>query len=172
MPLLAKVDAALAQLEDLLLILAMAVITGLVGLGVVLRYVFNSPLTWSEEFIVTLFVWTVMLGIPSAFRAHMHLRIDVLVLRLGKAGRAVAGVLACLSAAAIVLVTFYAGVLQVQASWSTQTPMLGISSGWTFLALPVSLALLFVHGLVMWWQSSAQALLQNATEAVVDAAQG
>jgi TRAP-type C4-dicarboxylate transport system permease small subunit len=170
--LLRKLDAALARLEDLLLIIAMAVITGLVGLGVVLRYVFSSPLTWSEEFIVTLFVWTVMLGIPSAFRVHMHLRIDVLVLRLGKTGRAVAGALACLCAAAIVLATIYAGVLQVKASWTTQTPMLGISSGWTFLALPVSLSLLLLHGIVMWWQSSAEALLQNATEAVVDAAQG
>ena len=49
--------------------------------------------------------------------------------------------------------------------------MLGISSAWTFLALPVSLGLLLFHGVVMWLDSSAQAVLENSTEAVVDAAQ-
>jgi TRAP-type C4-dicarboxylate transport system permease small subunit len=165
------VDGALAWVEDRLLILGMAVITVMVGLGVVLRYVFSAPLTWSEEFIVTLFVWTVMLGIPSAFRAHMHLRIDVLVLRLGPVGRRVMGVVAGLATAVIVGVSIAAGSMQVMASWSTLTPMLGVSSAWTFLALPLSLSLLLFHGVVMWLESSAQAVLENTNEAVVDAAQ-
>ncbi|MCK7582734.1 MAG: TRAP transporter small permease subunit [Chromatiales bacterium] len=43
----------------------------LVGLGVVMRYVLNDPLTWAEEFVVTLFVWMlIMLGIPAALRSN------------------------------------------------------------------------------------------------------
>ena len=64
------------RIEDWLLIAATATIAVLVGLGVVMRYVLNDPLTWAEEFVVTLFVWSIMLGIPAALRSNMHIRID------------------------------------------------------------------------------------------------
>lgn len=169
--LLFKIDAVLARWTDIALVAATAVIAFLVSLGVLLRYVFNSPLTWGEELIVTLFVWTVMLGIPSALRAHMHLRIDVLILRLPPAARRACALMAVLSTAAILVVTLYAGITQVIGSWSAVTPMLGISSGWTFIALPLSLTLTLLHGFVIWRRDAVQAVLQNATEAVVDAAQ-
>ena len=53
---LTRLSAALARVEDLLLMAMTATMAVLLGLGVVLRYVFNDPLTWSEEFVVTLFV--------------------------------------------------------------------------------------------------------------------
>jgi TRAP-type C4-dicarboxylate transport system permease small subunit len=170
MSLLYKVDASLARWTDVALIATTAIIATLVSVGVLLRYVFSSPLTWAEEFIVTLFVWSVMLGIPSAVRAHMHLRIDVLILRLNSMGRRVAAFIAVLCTTAILGATLYAGVTQVAGSWSTSTPMLNISSGWTFLALPLSLGLTLLHGLVIWKKASVEAVLQNSTEAVVDAA--
>ena len=63
---LRALDRALARLEDWGVTVIVAVMAVLLGLGVVLRYVFNDPLTWSEEFVVTVFVWAVMLGVPSA----------------------------------------------------------------------------------------------------------
>ena len=79
---LKTIDRRLARLEDFLIMVMMATLALLIGLGVVLRYVFNNPLTWSEEIVVTVFVWMVMLGVPSALRSKMHIRIDVLILRL------------------------------------------------------------------------------------------
>ncbi|MFM7570957.1 MAG: TRAP transporter small permease, partial [Betaproteobacteria bacterium] len=61
---LRALDRRLAKLEDLLIMAMVAMIAIFLGLGVVLRYVFNNPLTWAEEFVVTLFVWSVMLGVP------------------------------------------------------------------------------------------------------------
>jgi TRAP-type C4-dicarboxylate transport system permease small subunit len=171
MPLLYKIDAFLARWTDVALIATTATIAALVSLGVLLRYVFSSPLTWAEEFIVTLFVWSVMLGIPSAVRAQMHLRIDVLILRLNSLGRRISAFIAVLCTALILAFTLYAGITQVVGSWSAYTPMLGISSGWTFMALPLSLAMTLLHGLVIWKRASVEAVLQNGTEAVVDAAQ-
>jgi TRAP-type C4-dicarboxylate transport system permease small subunit len=88
---LKALDRALAWLEDTLVTVITGTMAVLLGLGVVLRYVFNDPLTWSEEFVVTIFVWSVMLGVPSALRTRMHIRIDVLILRLGATGRRVCG---------------------------------------------------------------------------------
>ncbi|AKU25405.1 TRAP transporter small permease [Geobacillus subterraneus] len=50
-----------------------------VFLNVVLRYVFNSGLTWSEELARYLFVWTVFLGAVVAAKDKGHLAVDLLV---------------------------------------------------------------------------------------------
>jgi len=52
---LKTIDRRLARLEDLLIMVMMATLALVLGLGVVLRYVFNNPLTWSEEIVVTFF---------------------------------------------------------------------------------------------------------------------
>ena len=89
-----RLGNGLAWLEDVLVMWTVAIIAVLLGLGVILRYVFNNPLTWAEEFVVTLFVWSVMFGIPSALRSRMHIRIDVLILRLKPQARRWVGLLA------------------------------------------------------------------------------
>jgi TRAP-type transport system small permease protein len=170
MELFRRLDDGLARLEDLFLIAAMAAIVSLVGLGVVLRYVFNSPLVWTEEFVVTLFVWTLMIGVPAALRSNLHIRIDVLVLRVGAAGRRILGVLALLAAAAIVCGAIYAGVRHAAGVWNSVTPMLGFSMGWVFVSLPVGFSLLLVHMARMLLDGGPQAVFRNVTEAVIETA--
>jgi TRAP-type C4-dicarboxylate transport system permease small subunit len=164
-------DRALARIEDGLLIAAVAVIATLVGLGVVLRYVFNDPLTWSEEFVITLFVWSVMLGVPSALRSRMHIRVDALILRLNPLGRRIAGVIACVAAAVIFIATIYAGIMHTENVWASTTPMLDFSFGWIFISLPVSFSLLMFHALVILLDEGPEAVFRNETESVVDSAQ-
>lgn len=47
--------------------------------NVVLRYVFNSGLTWSEEMSRYFFVWMVFLGAIAALKDKMHLGVDIVV---------------------------------------------------------------------------------------------
>lgn len=164
-------DRALARIEDGLLMAAVAVIASLVGIGVVLRYVFNDPLTWSEEFVVTLFVWAVMLGVPSALRSRMHIRMDALILQLPPAGRRIAGILACAAGAVIVGATIYAGVRQTAEVWDSMTPMLDFSFGWIFISLPVSFSLLLFHAVVILLDEGPEPVFRNETESVIDSAQ-
>lgn len=64
-----------------------AIITGstltlcvvLVNFNVIMRYIFNSPLQWSEEVVTSLFVWTVFIGSAYAYRKQAHLGVDILV---------------------------------------------------------------------------------------------
>lgn len=166
-----SLERKLAALEDGLLMVMVAVIALILGLGVVLRYVFNDPLTWAEEFVVTLFVWSVMLGVPSALRARMHIRIDALILRLGPGARRMAGVLAFSAGAVILLAAIYAGWQHTQGVWSSQTPMLGYSMGWIFISMPIGFALTIFHGAVIFLQEGPDAVFRNATESVIDAAE-
>lgn len=168
---LRRVDRALARIEDGLLIVMVAVIAILLGVGVVLRYVFNDPLTWSEEFVVTLFVWSVMLGVPSALRARMHIRIDVLILRLGHAARRRLGALAVACGAVILVAAIYAGWVHAAGVWGSHTPMLGYSVGWIFVSMPIGFALALFHAAMILVGEGPEAVFRNATETVVDAAQ-
>lgn len=49
----------------------------LVFANVVLRYAFNSGITWSSEMSRYLFVWLVFLGAIAAMKDNMHLNMDV-----------------------------------------------------------------------------------------------
>jgi TRAP-type C4-dicarboxylate transport system permease small subunit len=64
----------------------MAFFLGLMGIfifgNVVLRYFFNSGITWAEEFSRFLFVWLVFLGALGAFKDNSHLGFTSLVQRL------------------------------------------------------------------------------------------
>ena len=42
--------------------------------GVVSRYVFNQPLTWTDELASILFLWLAMLGAVIALRRDEHMR--------------------------------------------------------------------------------------------------
>ena len=62
--------------------------------NVVLRYAFNSGIAMSEEISRWLFVWLTFLGAVVGLREHAHLGTDLLVARLGAAGKKASLVLA------------------------------------------------------------------------------
>ena len=51
--------------------------------GVVSRYVFNSPLMWTDELANFLFLWLAMLGAVVALRNDGHMRLSTFVNRVG-----------------------------------------------------------------------------------------
>ena len=51
-------------LEETILIILLVIMTGVMGIQIVSRYVFQNSLTWSEELVRYMFVWSAFLGIP------------------------------------------------------------------------------------------------------------
>ena len=58
---------------------AVAVMSTVVFLQVVFRYVFNSPIEWSEETARILFVWITLLGTYLGVKSKSHNSIETLV---------------------------------------------------------------------------------------------
>lgn len=54
----------------------------LVFMNVILRYFFNSGITWSEEMARYLFVWLIFVGAIGAMRDNAHLGVDTGIKRL------------------------------------------------------------------------------------------
>jgi TRAP-type C4-dicarboxylate transport system permease small subunit len=67
------------RLEEILLVSSLAFTVGLIFIQVLMRYVFQNSLSWSEELARYLFLWQIWLGASFAVKEQAHLRIGALV---------------------------------------------------------------------------------------------
>jgi len=107
---------------------ALMIMVALVFGNVVLRYLFNSSITVSEELSRWLFVWITFMGAVVALREHAHLGTDVLVSRLPPLGKKVCFALSHLAMLYVCYLVFKGGVEQTRINMdvlapSTQWPM-------------------------------------------------
>lgn len=72
-----KILDKLFLVVDYLMGIMFAFMVILVLFNVILRYFFNSGITWSEEMARYLFVWIIYIGAIGAMRDNMHLNVDV-----------------------------------------------------------------------------------------------
>ncbi len=117
-----------------------------IGLQVFCRYVLNNSLFWSEELGRMLLVWLTFVGAAVAYKRKAHMGVDVLTSRLSLRWRRRVEVLVT----AVCMVFFgvmawhgwvFFGFIKFQS-----TAALGVSAQIPFAALPLSGALMFLHG--------------------------
>ena len=68
-------DRGLALITELPATVLVALEALILFAGVISRYVFNAPLTWSDELASILFLWLAMLGAVIALRRDEHMRL-------------------------------------------------------------------------------------------------
>ena len=64
------------KLEAVLCIILLSVMTVVVFIQVIMRYVVQDALAWSEELSRYLFVWLIYLGIPLGAKHMKHIKIE------------------------------------------------------------------------------------------------
>lgn len=79
-----QADYLLERIESTTLTAMFLVMTVIGILQVIFRYFLELPLSWSEELIRYLFVWTTFLGAGVATAQGLHIEIDVLSFALDK----------------------------------------------------------------------------------------
>lgn len=142
------------RLLEGLIALALAVMVVLVFGNVVLRYAFNTGITFSEEVSRWLFVWLVFLGAIVALRDHGHLGSDMLVSRLPTAGKKICLVAGHLLMIYITWLLFSGCLVQAKINLDVEAPVTGMpvaifySSGIVF-AISAGLLLMYELWLVL-----------------------
>lgn len=63
-------------LEEILCVILMSIMTVIIFVQVVMRYVFHNSLAWSEELARYCFIWLVYLGISYGCKIMKHIKID------------------------------------------------------------------------------------------------
>jgi len=84
---LEKINRFIDRVEDFFLTYLVIVMTLAIFLQVIMRYVFNNSLSWSEEFATFCFMWLTWIGASNAVKRNSHIRILVLVDKLKDASR-------------------------------------------------------------------------------------
>ena len=94
---------------DAVTVLCMALILILVVWQVVMRYIFNSPLVWSEELAVYIMVWMTFIGSVICMRDKEHIEVTVLVDYLPRSLQRAAIIFSRLVSAVFLLIVAYYG---------------------------------------------------------------
>lgn len=112
--------------------------------GIVARYVFRSPIVWSDELAGILFLWLAMLGSVIAFQRGEHMRMTAIVGILSAEVRTFLDVVAAATSLAfLVLVVWPAYEFAADEAFVT-TPALEIVNSWRAAALPIGLGLMLI----------------------------
>jgi TRAP-type C4-dicarboxylate transport system permease small subunit len=138
-------------LNKTLAVICTALLGGIFGsvlLQVLMRYVFNSPLTWSDEVTRLFLVWLTFLGAVLSYRLGTQIAVDAFQLlavrldwhRLAQS----AEVLIQTTIALVSLALLLGGIQLTDATLDRPTPALGIPVATFYLAVPVS------AGLILW----------------------
>jgi tripartite ATP-independent transporter DctM subunit len=143
-PVLVRIDAILGRAVEIPVALLTAVEIAILFAGVVARYGFRRPFTWSDELASILFLWLAMLGTVVAFRRMEHMRMAMLVARAGPRLRAFLEALAVATTIAFLVLILWPAIEHAADELIVVTPALEIPSVWRAAALPVGCALMLL----------------------------
>jgi TRAP-type C4-dicarboxylate transport system permease small subunit len=137
-------------------LLACAVV--LMAVQVVLRFVFSQPQPWAEEINRYCFVWATFLGSVIALAKGTHIRVTVLIDRLGPVGRARADLLDRVVCMVVFAFVAWFGFVNVW-GWRNQTffTLPSIPQAVFSLAAPVGATLMCLYLLRRPGRPDAQA---------------
>jgi C4-dicarboxylate transporter DctQ subunit len=142
------------RLEEGLIAFLLAVMTIIIFVQVIARYVFNYSFVWALELVTFLFAGLIFLGMAYGVRVGAHIGIDLLVKSLGPRGARVAGALAaalCVTYAVIVLIGSVQYVEKIR-SIGILAQDLPIEQWIPRLVLPIGFALLGVRFVQLFYR--------------------
>jgi TRAP-type C4-dicarboxylate transport system permease small subunit len=114
---------------------------------VLMRYVFRAPLVTSVELARLGFVWSCFLGAALGVKRGAHIRFVFFLEKCGSLGGALLRLGVSLLCSAFFGFLVLKGVEMTQRVYDTFFPALGFSQLWLYLPLPVSAAVMLIHGI-------------------------
>ncbi|MEK3886136.1 TRAP transporter small permease [Bacillus sp. FSL K6-3431] len=142
-----KANKILDYLEEYVAVSTLIFTSLLVFTQVVLRYLFNYSLHWSEEVARYLIVWFIFIGSSIAVREKAHAAVDAVVIYLPSIFKKIFSILANATAMGFCIIIILSGckaILNV-VQYDSVTPSLGIPMYIPYLAIPVGGALMLLR---------------------------
>ena len=117
---------------NVVMAICLAVMVVLVFGNVVMRYGFNSGITLSEELSRWLFVWMTFMGAIVALKEHGHLGTDMLVGKLGSAGKKFCLALSYVAMLFICWLLFQGAYQQTVINLGSTSAVMEVSLAWVY----------------------------------------
>ena len=77
--LIGKFNDKIEKVEEYFITYLLIIMSTVIFLQIVMRYIFNNSLTWSEEFAVFTMMWMTWVGSSYGVKKNIHLRVTVFV---------------------------------------------------------------------------------------------
>lgn len=131
------------HLEEVACVVLLTVVVGLVGLQVVLRFLFQTSLAWADEITRFAFVWFNYMGVALGAKRMGHIRVTSFIDWLPGAVKN-----RVLMLADVIWIMFNLAVCAVSVNYLAQTiryaersPILDINTAYVYSLIPASFAL-------------------------------
>jgi TRAP-type C4-dicarboxylate transport system permease small subunit len=141
-----KASEFLNKIVSHLCVVTIGGMTFVVLLGVLFRYVFRMPLSWSEELSRYLMIWAASLAISIGIRENEHVGLTVLLdSAKTKASRIFLGTIIFLVVLGfLIIMVYYSILMTIEAKYQISMG-LGITMVLPSLAIPVSMGLAVIQ---------------------------
>jgi C4-dicarboxylate transporter DctQ subunit len=144
-----KLSSVINRIGEVLLVLFLSVLTVVVFLQVLFRYIFHLPLFWTEETARYCLIWASMLGAGYALRHGHHIAVTFIVDRLPDGLYRTTVRLGQVFVLAIIMVILWGGMELVTLTQNQISPALRIPMSYPYLAMPTGAAIMLVHQLAL-----------------------
>lgn len=121
-----SLEKYLTRAMNAVIVSALALMVVMVFSNVVLRYLFNSGITASEELARFCFIWLVFVGSVVAMKERAHLGVDSLISRLPRGGKVVFVLVSNTLMLWVCYLFFVGSWRQTVVGWGTLKPATGI----------------------------------------------
>ncbi len=157
------------KLLEFLVVVCMVAMVAMVFGNVLLRYIFNSGITVSEEMSRYCFIWLTYLGAMVAMREGGHLGVDTLIKHLGIRGKKV-----CLFVSEALML--FCNGLFLLGTWKMHdlqvtnvSPVVGISMIWVFGIGYIVATVMGAMNIRILWRLLSGTITEGEQEQVVEA---
>ena len=140
-----KINDGVAFVEKVLLVIMLSAMLVLGFLQVLMRFVFKSPLAWSEGLLTYLFVWSSFLGAALGMKTMSHFCIDALVDALPDTVQRIIEKFIYLLLIVLSVFIVRKGIGLALAQQMIRMPMMKGSMMWPYLSVPVAFGFIGIH---------------------------
>ena len=112
---------------------------------ILVRYIFNSPSTVSEELLTYSFTWMSLFAAAYVFGKREHMRMGFLADKLNKKKLTI---LNAIIIAFALIVMVYGGISITSLSMTQKTASLGIPMGYVYIVIPITGVVIAVYGVL------------------------
>jgi len=129
--------------EEVILVIFSVIMVAVIFLQVIMRYVFDSSLSWSEELARYCFIWLVYVGISYGVKKQRHIKVDAILLLFKDRGKLVFSIISnILFLFFCLFVIKYGTDIAVKLlDWGQKSPANQIPMGLVYLAAPIGMGL-------------------------------
>lgn len=141
----------LHNFEDIIAAIFITITTILVVVNIIMRYILNSGLVWSEEVATGCFVWSVFIGAAAVFKHRGHVGVDVVVKFMPPVLRKAVQLITDIILVVLNGYMSYLAILYIKTSYTKMTPVLGVSSAYISSSVLIAFILMTIYSVGFVW---------------------